>query len=313
MIQHSSLLPNLRAWTKLLVEQYHLRPGQRMGQHFLVDRGVLMSIVQAAELKAGAAVLEVGGGFGVLTLELLRVGARVVVVELDRQLAEALRKISRAGTNLTVVEGDIIRLPEPELVAALGLKPQEPFTVVANLPYEISGAFLRRFLGGPFRPQTMVLLLQREVAARLQASPGETSLLSLSAQLACRRVKIVRSVHPRSFLPPPRVESAVVRFELNTAAERGDLLGGLPEPELWRVAHIGFAARRKLLLNNLISAYAALRPRLEQCLAQAELSPLARAQELPLAQWVALGHALKGLPLKSAPSSAPGEVEVNLF
>jgi 16S rRNA (adenine1518-N6/adenine1519-N6)-dimethyltransferase len=278
-----------------------------MGQHFLVDRGVLMSIVTAANLLPGTLVLEVGGGFGVLTLELLRAGARVTVVELDRKLADALRKLAQAGGNLTVVEGDVIRVPDDVLSNALGLTGEQGFSVVANLPYEISGAFLRRFLGGQLRPHTMVLLLQREVAARLQAPAGETSLLSLSAQLACTKVETVRGVSPRSFFPAPRVESAVVRFTLRSAAEREALLQGVPEPELWRVAHIGFAARRKLLSNNLASAFALERPGLEACLAKATLSPLVRAQELELSQWISLAQALHNAPLKASAATPAGE------
>jgi len=293
-------VPNLRAWTKTLVAQYSVRAGERMGQHFLIDRGVLQAIMRAAAIVPGAPVLEVGGGFGVLTLELLKAQARVTVVELDRRLSEALQKIALAGGNLTVLEGDIIKVSEDALRTALGLSGDDQFSIVANLPYEISGAFLRRFLGGSFRPVAMVLLLQREVAERLKAAPGETSLLSLSAQLACQEVVLVRPVHPQSFWPPPRVESAIVRFTLRTPAERAALLGGLAEPELWRVAHIGFAARRKLLLNNLSSAYAAERPLLEQALVTAGLTPLARAQELSLSQWIALSAALTNLPLKAS-------------
>ncbi len=289
---------NLRAWTKTLAERYGIRAGQRMGQHFLVDRGVLQAIVAAAELAPHTPVLEVGGGFGVLTLELLRAGAKVTVVELDHTLAEALRKLAQAGGNLTVLEGDVIKIPDATLEQALAAQ-AGGFTIVANLPYEISGAFLRRFLGGPLRPQAMVLLLQREVAERLRAAPGETSLLSLSAQLACSRVEIVRSVHPRSFWPPPKVESAVVRFHLRTTGERAELLKSVPEEEFWRVARIGFAARRKLLSNNLSSAFAIDRANLEQHLAEAKLPPLARAQELSLEQWVELALALRGVHLKS--------------
>lgn len=286
-----SLPPDLRSWTRALVAQQHLRAGERLGQHFLVDRRVLSDIVRAAEVDRAVPILEVGGGFGVLTLALLEQGCRVTAIELDSRLAAGLRKLSSIGTALTVCEGDVLKLTDSKLSTTLGVASGE-FDIVANLPYEISGAFLRRFLGGSFRPRTMTLLLQREVGERLTAAPGSMSLLGLLAELACCSREVVRLVPPQAFWPAPHVTSCLVRFELKSEVERARDLGGLAEAEVWRLARIGFAARRKVLKNNLASALPIPVATIATKLAALGLPTTARAQELGLAHWVSLAFAL---------------------
>lgn len=287
----NSLPADLRGWTRTLVTQQHLRAGERLGQHFLVDKLVLSDIVRTAEVDPAVPVLEVGGGFGVLTLALLEQGAQVTSVELDKRLAAGLRKLGSVGSALTVCEGDVIKLTDSALLAALRVG-AGGFDIVANLPYEISGAFLRRFLGGSFRPRTMTLLLQREVGERLTAAPGDMSLLGLLAELACSSREVVRLVPPQAFWPAPRVTSCLVRFALRSSAEREHTLGGLPEAEVWRLARIGFAARRKVLKNNLASALPLSAETIAVELAALGLSSTVRAQELNLAHWVHLSQAL---------------------
>ena len=289
---------DLRAWTKTLVRHYDLRAGQRLGQHFLVDRRVLKDILRTAELKAGEPVLEVGGGLGVLTLGLLEQGARVAVVELDYQLVPGLRKLAAAGSRLTVVEGDILKIPDPVLRQALSLKATDGFAIVANLPYEISGAFLRRFLGSEWRLERLVLLLQREVGERLAAKPGQMSLLALLVQLACSKVEVVRLVPASAFWPQPRVESCLVRFRLRSQAERAVVLNDMTENEVWRLARFGFAARRKLLLSNIAGGLRQPRTMVAEAFKTAGLKPKARAQELALEDWVKLAGALDHINTK---------------
>lgn len=287
-----SLPSDLPQWTKKLVAHYGIRAGQRLGQHFLIDSSVLVSALAAAQLNSSSKVLEVGGGLGVLTMALLEQAGRVVTVELDARLAEGLRKLS-FDEKLKVLEGDILKISDREICAALGIGQNEPFSIVANLPYEISGVFLRRFLSGPLKPEQMVLLLQREVAERLSAKPGQTSLISLSAQLYAH-VEIVRLVHPRSFWPAPKVESALVRLQLKSTEE---LSAVLPSPafekRFWQVARVGFASRRKLLTNNLASVFSNKHGDLSELLTKAGLKPTARAQELSVEQWLSLVNVLE--------------------
>ncbi|MDP3985914.1 MAG: 16S rRNA (adenine(1518)-N(6)/adenine(1519)-N(6))-dimethyltransferase RsmA [Candidatus Veblenbacteria bacterium] len=287
MIRDSHLPPDLRAWTKRALLRYGVAPGKRLGQHFLVDNKVLADIVATAQLTPEAHVLEVGGGLGVLTLELTAHARRVVVVELDRRLAAGLKKIAVGSDVLVVVEGDIIKVPAAELAHALGLFEVGSFSVAANLPYEISGAFLQRFLWGDLVPTSLTLLLQREVAERIAAKPGQLSLLGLACQLKAE-VRIVRHVPASAFWPPPRVESSLVRLDVKPPSELFQELGSQSFDLLWRLARIGFAAKRKLLLNNLSSVPPLSKAELADVFTHMHIPLTARAQELSPAQWVEL-------------------------
>lgn len=287
------ILPaDLKAWTQAAVSRYGLWAGRKMGQHFLIDKNVLRDIITAAQLKPELKVLEVGGGLGVLTLALLPRVERVVVVEVDRRLVEALRKLALGSDKLIVLAGDIIKITGSNLAQALDLKRGETFVIVANLPYDITGAFLQKFLWGDLLPQSITCLVQREVAERILAKPGQMSLLSLSCQLKSRPY-LIRHVPPRAFWPPPRVQSSLVRLELLSSIELEKKLDGVPMETLWRLARIGFAARRKLLINNLASALPVTKSVLNDCLTRVGLSVSVRAQELSPQHWVLLTKELK--------------------
>lgn len=290
-VVHSLLPSNLKSWTQAVAAHLGVRAGKRLGQHFLIDKKVLHSIVEAAGPIREKPVLEIGGGLGVLTLALMEAGARVVVVELDRVLAQGLQSLARGSDQLMVVTGDISAVSDNELRTALN-NSNATFTIVANLPYEISGAFLRRFLGGEFLPDRMVLLLQREVAERLVAKPGDMSLLSVLAELSCSEREIVETVKAKAFWPQPKVESAIVRLVVRSAAERRSLFNGVPEAALWQVAKLGFSARRKQLLSNLAKHLDARRIQLEPIFFQLGLSATSRAQELSFEQWLGIVQAL---------------------
>jgi len=284
--------PDLKDWTANLLKQYGIKAGQRMGQHFLIDAQVLEDIVDNTKFDWNIPVLEVGGGFGVLTLALLEQKVKVVVVELDKKLVVGLQKLSRVSSSLQVVEGDVLKISDAVLQKHLNIKIDEPFIIVANLPYEISGKFLRRFLGGAWRPQTMTLLLQKEVGERLVASPGQMSLLSLQTQLATKKAEIVRLIPPTAFWPAPKVESCLIKLELKSSLERNNFLTDEQENQLWRLARIGFAARRKVLINNLLSALSLTRVEMENVFVEALVPISARAQELSLEQWKKLAKLL---------------------
>jgi len=262
------------------IRRYGLTADKRLGQHFLVDPAILARIAAAAEPLAGVTVVEIGAGPGGLTRALLATDAvRVVAVETDRRCIAALDELAAAGGGrLRVVAGDALALDRRELAAA-------PTAIVANLPYNIATELIVRWLRAPAGLVRLVLLVQREVAARLAAAPGTPAYgrLSVLAQWAAR-VEALFELPPGAFRPPPKVHSRVVR------------LTPYPEPPvparlatLERVTAAAFGQRRKMLRSSLKSLG---RDPGALC-AAAGIEPARRAETLTLAEFAALADALE--------------------
>jgi 16S rRNA (adenine1518-N6/adenine1519-N6)-dimethyltransferase len=243
-----------------------LRPKKSLGQHWLVSERVLAGILDAAEPLGGRLVVEVGPGTGMLTRGLLERGARVIAVEKDEELAARLE----AGERLRVVAGDILETNLREFVA-------EPYAVVANIPYYLSGRLFRYFFEQAPRPGAMVLLVQQEVAERLTAGPGEMSLLGLAAQLHALP-ELLFEVPPSAFRPAPRVSSAVVRLRLFDEPLAHS-------PEILQLARHAFAGRRKQLRSSLSAGLRIQASEVEHMLHAAGLESHRRPQELTVEEW----------------------------
>lgn len=263
-----------------------IRPSKGLGQHFLTDRGLVARIAAVAGLAPGATVVEVGPGLGILTRALLdRVGpaGRVVAVELDRRLAAWVRAELGAHPALTVVEGDVLRQ------APAALAPDDaPYALVANLPYTITSAVLRHFLDSPRRPAGLTVMVQREVAERIVARPPAMSILAVAIQFYGLPTIALR-VGRGAFLPPPKVDSAVVHVAVR---ERSPL----PEREIapfFAIVNAGFGQRRKQLLNSLAAGLHLPKPPLLAALAAAGIAPDRRAETLTVEEWLALYAGLR--------------------
>ena len=257
-----------------LLTRYSLRADKSFGQNFLVDANALQAIVGAADLSSDDTVLEVGPGLGVLTRELAQRAGGVVSVELDARLLPALEETLTGAHNVTLVHGD-------GLTFDLGTLPQGSL-LVANLPYNVATPILVRALeSGRFK--RLVFLVQKEVAQRLRAGPGERAYGALSLIVAhFAAAEIVRDVKPSAFFPPPEVTSSVVRLEVTNT--QGD-------PETFALIHHAFRHRRKTLKRNLLMAGFA-RARVEAALAALGLDPRVRAEVLDISQFTALRRAL---------------------
>lgn len=270
---------SLLAQTRELLRRLDLTPRKGLGQHFLVDGGVLGHILAAAELNDTDMVLEVGPGLGVLTRELARRAGWVVAVELDSGLAAHLTQEIAPFANTTVLQGDILRLNLRELLSHGGSHPAE-YKVVANLPYFVASPIVRHFLEADFKPRLMVIMVQREVAEAMAARPGQMSLMSVSVQLYAHPHIVVR-VPPHSFYPAPKVDSAVVRLEL------------YPEPAVkvssvqgfFKLVRAGFSAPRKQIHNSLAQGLGMSPQDVAKHLEIAGLAPQRRAQTLSLEEW----------------------------
>lgn len=264
------------------------RARKRFGQHWLTDAAVLDQIVAAAAIEPGDQLLEIGPGRGALTARLLASpAASLLAIELDRDLVAGLQQRFGADRRFHLVQGDVLEVPL-ELPGAA-----QPQKVVANIPYNITGPLLERLLGRLDRPpprrfHSLVLLLQQEVAERIRALPASSAYSALSVRLQLlARCQRVCAVPPRSFTPPPRVMSEVIRLEPLPAELR-------PEPGLARstdrLLRRCFASRRKMLRSTLAGL---LPPELLAiAAAQAGVDLSQRPQDLAPERWLALAQAL---------------------
>ena len=189
-----------------------IRPNKGLGQHFLFERGLVERMVRQAGVTDADTVLEVGPGLGILTSELLRKARRVVAVELDRSLIAHLQTAFGDVPGFELVPGNALSLSTDELIP-----PGEPFDVVANLPYSAGTAILRHLLEQPRKPRRLTVMLQKEVADRLTAQPPDMSVLGVATQFFAEP-RLAFTVPPEVFIPPPKVESAVVILEVREAA-----------------------------------------------------------------------------------------------
>jgi 16S rRNA (adenine1518-N6/adenine1519-N6)-dimethyltransferase len=264
-----------------VLQRYGLYPKKSLGQNFLVEQDVLLKIVAAARLTRHDTVLEIGPGLGALTRLLADAAGRVVAVELDDRLIPILQDELRDLPNVQVIHADILAVVPGDLV-------DEPFVVVANLPYYITAAILRHLVESHPRPRRMVLTVQREVAERLTAGPGELSLLAVSVQVF-GNVSQVFQIKAGSFYPRPEVDSAVVRIECYPQP----LFDPVDERHFFWVLKAGFALRRKQLRNSLAAGLRLDKERVELALQAAGIDPRRRAETLAISEWVALARELE--------------------
>ncbi|MBD2454712.1 16S rRNA (adenine(1518)-N(6)/adenine(1519)-N(6))-dimethyltransferase RsmA [Nostoc sp. FACHB-87] len=267
-----------------------VRPRKVFAQHWLKSDKVLNAIVQAADCSTNDRILEIGPGTGILTRRLLPLVEALVAVEIDRDLCKLLVKELGSKENFLLLQGDFLEL---DLAANLTAFPkfQNANKVVANIPYNITGPIIEKLLGTIANPNpqpfdSIVLLIQKEVAERLYAKAGSKTFGALSVRVQyLAECELICPVPASAFYPAPKVDSAVVRLrprQLETLANDPRRLENLVK--------LGFGSKRKMLRNNLQSVID--RDRLTQLLEQLEINPQARAEEISTQQWVTLSNLL---------------------
>jgi 16S rRNA (adenine1518-N6/adenine1519-N6)-dimethyltransferase len=270
----------------------------KLGQHFLADDSFALQIVDALGDVSQHTVLEIGPGRGMLTSLLAKRAQRLIAVELDRVLAAQLRLRFGMFSNVEVIEGDILSVdldsvfgPKPGLRRpGIEFKPG-PAKVIGNLPYHITSDILLRLLDYSKYFETLVILVQREVADRIAAEPGsrDYGLLSATAQLYARVEKLF-TLPPGAFSPPPKVHSTALRLTMAPRQRELGLNSDGNNDAFIGFLKLSFGQKRKTLWNNLKSNYA--EPRLRAALARAKVKPAARAETLTLEESAALFRAL---------------------
>jgi 16S rRNA (adenine1518-N6/adenine1519-N6)-dimethyltransferase len=251
-----------------------LQNNKSLGQHWLRDRGVLAHIADCAELTHDDTVLEIGPGLGTLTSELLRKSGNVIAVEFDDELARKLPD-QFPGKNLTVINEDILKFDLSTIPAG--------YKVVANVPYYITSKIVQTLMTSKNKPSVTVLLVQKEVAERLAAKPGDMSILAISAQVFAD-VTLGDKVPAILFTPPPKVDSQVVILKTRQNTPFNDV----NEADFFRVVKAGFSAKRKKLRSSLSGGLKISKTEAELILGRANISPDARAETLGIDDWVRL-------------------------
>lgn len=265
-----------------LAARYAIRPSKALGQHFLIDPNLARAIAAEADVGVGDHVVEVGAGLGSLTLALAATGAHVRAIEFDRTVLPALREVTADVELIEVVAADATRI---DWAAELG--GDEPWTLCANLPYNVSVNVVLAVLERAPSVNRLVVMVQREVGERFLAGAGDPEYGPASLRVAYHaRAELVRSVAPSVFWPRPKVASVVVRLER------------LPHPPvdvdpvlLWRVVDAGFAQRRKSIRSAVVRL-GADPGRADDLLRANGIDPRARAEQLSLAELARLAEAL---------------------
>ena len=264
-----------------------------MGQNFLVDDNVLRKIVEAAELKSSDIVVEIGPGLGMLTEELAKYAGKIITIEKDSELARKLNdeirmKNDEQMSNVKILNQDVLEFNPSNLAE---------YKIVANIPYNITSVVIRKFLEAENKPSLMVLLVQKEVAERIIAEPGEMSLLSVSVQFYAEP-EIISIVKKEAFFPVPEVDSAIVKFKIHPSrhgiAEAEKSKCKINERDLFRLVKFGFAARRKTLENNLAAGLHITKPKASDIIKKAGLPEKIRAQDLSTENWIKLTEGIYG-------------------
>lgn len=252
-----------------------MKTKKSLGQHFLNSPKIIVDIIECSKIKKENVVLEIGPGEGILTRALLLTGAHVISVEKDDRLIPELQKeFSREISlrQLELIHADILDVQLPHFA-------HSPYKVVANIPYYITGQIIRMFLESDSQPESMTLLVQKEVAERIVAKDGKESLLSLSVK-AFGDPKIIEVVSRSHFTPQPNVDSAVLIIE-NISKNK---LNGVSEKIFFEILHEGFAHKRKQLLPNLSTLYK--KENLLKMFGKLGIGLKSRAEDISLEMWV---------------------------
>ena len=264
-----------------ICKRFDIKMSKKLGQNFLIKRGIVDEIVHAAELTVGEPVLEVGPGIGTLTQGLAQSGADVTAIELDRRLLEVLDTTLASYDNVRIIHGDVLKLDVSTIMN------HKPFKVVANLPYYITTPIIMSLLESKLPIERLVVMVQKEVALRMVAKPGTKDYGALSVAVQYyTEPDIVLDVPPKSFLPAPAVTSSVIRCVLRDKPP----VDVIDEKLFFRVVKAGFAQRRKTF-SNTMKTTGLTRDRIEELLAKANIDGQRRGETFTLQEFADVANA----------------------
>ena len=257
---------------KKLLQKYNIRPNKRMGQNFLIDKEVLEKIINTADLTKDDTVLEIGSGLGTLTKELAKRTKKVITIEKDKQMTEALKEIIKDYKNVEIVFDDILKIKKLKI---------KNYKVVSNIPYYLTSPLIRMLLELKNPPKEILLLVQKEVAERICAELPKMNLLAVSVQFYSKP-EIISYVSKSSFWPEPKVDSAIIKIADIKKPENINI------KKFFKLVKAGFSHPRKQLANNLSQGLNINKEQIKKALAECNLNIQARAQNLSIESWICL-------------------------
>jgi len=253
------------------------KPQKYLGQNFLKDPDIAAKICAAAEIIKSETILEIGPGTGILTEELIKTGAQVLTVEKDYDLITKLQKLYKNTKNLKIIHQDILWFDTSQF---------KSYKVVANIPYSITSPLIRKFLEAENKPEIIVLMVQKEVAERITAKPGDSArgLLTLMVEFYASS-EILFEVSRQEFYPVPKVDSAVIKIRPYHKPHFGSE-GKKVKPELFfKVVKAGFSAKRRQIHNSLAATLQMDKNQVNEILEKSSIDPALRAEDLTFEQW----------------------------
>ncbi len=270
--------------TLILCKKYNIKPEKSKGQNFLINEDIYDKIITMADLKPDDTVLEIGPGLGFLTRKLAVKVKKVITVEVDSQLVDFLQRDFKQKkiNNIKIFNNDILQARGNNF-SKLG-----KYKVVSNLPYNITSIFLRKLLSLNNKPQAIILMLQKEVVDRIIAEPPKMSLLSCSVQFYAK-AKLMLNVSKDNFYPRPKVDSAIIKI----VPDKKLLPDYDEEKKFFKLLHIGYSAKRKMLKNNLAGGLKISPSTAENIIKQANLNEKVRSEQLNIQDWLNIYGFLK--------------------
>jgi len=259
---------------KKLISEFGIKPSKGLGQNFLIDDNALQKIILAADISSDDEVLEIGPGFGHLTRYLAAKSKTVHAVEIDQKIIPAIRSVMKDFENFNLVNADIMDYD----LSKLDL--QQGYLVVANIPYYITSALIKKLIEHEIKPKRLVLTVQKEVGERICSKPGDHSILSLSVQVY-GKPRVSSVIKGNSFFPAPKVDSAVIRIDIMD----DPVVSQERIPTFFRLVKAGFSQKRKMLRNTISAGMHWNKNKAEEILEKVGIDPKARAQTLSIDDW----------------------------
>ena len=269
-----------------MLEKYKIHPLKGLGQNFLVNKGAVKMVINAADIKPDEVILEVGPGLGALTEELAKKAKKVIAVEKDRKMVEILKETLKGFENIEIVRGDILKLK---------LQIPKPYKIVANLPFHLTAPVIRKFLESANTPEEMILVVQKEVGQRICSKVPDMNLLAVSVQFYAE-AKIIDYIPRKSFWPRPKVDAAIIKIQITKSKLQNFAKFGLAKEKtdlFFKVVRAGFSQPRKQLINNLSQGLKLNRVKVEGWLKKNGIHSTQRAETLTLKDWIKLTKSIK--------------------